>query len=613
MKNILRDPVSRDELVALLKDCPVTAILPPMGSTPWRECAGNTYIREWLNVFQRAAAHEISEPLPALTDDLYAEFCKNGNRLNFERPYFERRRMLGRAALAQLTSDGNDDAMRRSLLTKMQGIFDEVSWALPAHVWQNPTGKNPKCIDLFCAETANLFGELLNLFGAIIPDDFQKRIYARLRADIFENYAYQDHHWLRITNNWNAVCHQGVIGAALSVENDPELLADMLLKMRENLPRFIDGFNNDGGTTEGPGYWSYGFGWFAFLNSQLETRTRNELSLFDGDKKVLAMARFGPQMVLANNHLVNFSDGGATGILRPSLIDYLAQRLNDAMLQKTADNCWAATFCDFDCINDLRADLFYLVRMVLMAPKEKKPAELSDVDLFLPDTQWLLTRSRDQSGRLWELAAKAGHNDEHHNHNDVGSYLLNIDGQRIIVEIGAPEYTREFFSDKRYQSLAARSLGHSVPLVNGVEQHEGSAFRGHVLSHSFTPVNATFVADLTMAYPPEARLQKSVRYIHFDKYNGFLKIQDEYELKSGTDIESAIIVPVEPMRQADGVVLHIGGKLYGLRPEAGTQISDIQAHSYHDHQGTPRDIYRIVLRLIMPAQRGTIACRLRPI
>lgn len=52
-----------------------------------------------------------------------------------------------------------------------------------------------------------------------------------------------------------------------------------------------------GGCSEGPGYWGYGFGLFAVLNKQLETRTEGELSLFEGNPHIREIALYGPTSV----------------------------------------------------------------------------------------------------------------------------------------------------------------------------------------------------------------------------------------------------------------------------------------------------------------------------
>lgn len=76
------------------------------------------------------------------------------------------------------------------------------------------------------------------------------------------------------------------------------------------------------------------------------------------------------------------------------------------------------------------------------------------LDAFFPNLGLWVVRGRDETGSLWELAAKGGHNDEHHNHNDVGSFILNIDGVPMLTEIGAREYVKDF---SRRKSATASS------------------------------------------------------------------------------------------------------------------------------------------------------------
>ncbi|HEY8966262.1 MAG TPA: hypothetical protein VIM58_07460, partial [Candidatus Methylacidiphilales bacterium] len=336
-RSLLRDTPSQPELVALLKAVPRKPLLPPWDAAPWREAAARPLVRELYGPMRERALSEIGleTPLPELSDALYADFKKTGIRLRFERPYFERRRRLARAAAALLLG-GPDDPQRGRLVAALVGDFDavsgEVSWSLPAHVdWKNESGKDPFQIDLFCAETANLVGEVLDVFGALLPAPLAARVRERLRTHIFENYLKTDFYWITSENNWNSVCHQGVLGAALSQWDDSEGLAAMLRRAAAGLPRYLKGFAADGGTSEGVGYWNYGFGWFAVLNEQLEARTGGALSLFDGEDRpqIAAIARFGPMMALHGGKLVNFADGGPEGVLPPQLLSYLGRRLED--------------------------------------------------------------------------------------------------------------------------------------------------------------------------------------------------------------------------------------------------------------------------------------------
>src|SRR5690606_32863325 len=120
--------------------------------------------------------------------------------------------------------------------------------------------------------------------------------------------------------NWNAVCHQGVLGAALAIEDDHALVARLLARAAKCLPVFIYGFGDDGSTSEGPGYWSYGFGWFTELNAQLEHRTAGHLSFFVGDVNNARSSRFETLMSFSDGHYVNFSDGLQTDPHRPTVL-----------------------------------------------------------------------------------------------------------------------------------------------------------------------------------------------------------------------------------------------------------------------------------------------------
>ena len=604
MINLLHAPPSESAIAAILADTAGRPSLPPLDSPEWIAARAHPAITAWSVPLLARVEAELAEPLPVLTDELYADFFKTGDRLPFERPYFERRRRLGRAAIAILLSDASArPRLLPSFLEKLAAIADEESWSLPAHVWTEPTGKNPWQIDLFAAETANHLAELLVVFATLIPADLAQRIRTRLRVQIFENYVNPrgPFTWLQITNNWNAVCHQGVLGAALAIEQDHALVARMLSLAATRLPRFLEGFGDDGSTSEGPGYWSYGFGWFAELNAQLEHRTRGQLSLFEGDPKVAAIARFAPLMTLAEGHLVNFSDGGRTGRLSPSLLAYLGQRLADANLSAQADALYRHTAHAGADLDELRRDFFNLSRLALRTPAPDEFAAnssseaLAREDAFFPDYGAIVVRGTDSRGHLWEFAAKAGHNAEHHNHNDCGSFILNIDAAPALVEIGAPEYTRAFFSDRRYENIAARSLGHSVPLVNNTEQSPGREFSSTVLKAIVNTDRVEFSADLAKAYPPAANLVSLRRDLLLEKTAGRLTVADTCELAAPGPFETMLVTESPVTRDGESALITTPRAVLRVTPAAGTRIVNVDTAPYRGHHGTDEKIHRLRL------------------
>jgi len=601
-RNLFHDITTEAELQAIFARHARQPLLPPAAREPWRRVRENPVAAALAVPLRERALRECATPLPELTDELYADFRATGIRLAFEKVYFARRRLLARAVVALLLAapgDPKSGVLLDSMLGKLTGIFEEVSWALPAHVnWHNndTSGKEPMQIDLFCAETANLMAEVLDLFGDAVPAPLRQRMRERLRTHVWENYAanFENFHWPKATHNWNAVCHQGVLGSALSQVEDPALLARMFWLARGSLPLFLGGFTPDGGCSEGIGYWTYGFGWFTVLNEQLETRTGGELSLFQGDEHVRRIAQFGPRMSLAGGLLVNFSDNAAEGTLSGPLLAYLGDRLDERDCRREGLKGFRHVVEKGIALDAQRCDVFYLGRFFLRCP-EKIGADdgTPNADCFLPDLNVLVAHGRDAAGRVWDFAAKAGHNAEHHNHNDCAGFLLNVGGTRFVAEIGAPEYNQAFFSEKRYENLAARSLGHSVPLINGVEQAAGKAFTSRVLAHALGGKEVTLEIDATAAYPEAAGCRRFVRRFRFAKSGG-LHLRDVFELTRADSLECALIAAHPVALEGGHALIRAGGLELVVRAGPATRFDRVEKLAYRDHAGHEAAVYRLV-------------------
>ena len=103
------------------------------------------------------------------------------------------------------------------------------------------------------------------------------------------------------------------------------------------------------------------------------------------------------------------------------------------------------------------------------------------------------------AGRPYRLVIKAGHNAENHNQNDIGSFILHVDGENLLVDPGAGLYNRAYFSDRRYDNIFANSYGHSVPVVGGALQRDGRQFEGKLLEAHLEPPKQA-VVEFARAY-----------------------------------------------------------------------------------------------------------------
>jgi hypothetical protein len=596
--NLLSEAPSPSEIHSALMSGS-TDLLPPLGDPAWTRARQTPFAVACFPHVLDLAARQHKEPLPELTDALYRDFHQTGTRIRFEKRYFDRRARLSRAALCALLAE---DATAQgwwleSVTGKMRAILDEVSWAFPAHV-ADPSGRDPLRIDLFAAETAHQMGEMITLFGHVLPADLVSTVRERVRLDIVDNFLerHEAHEWTGLGMNWNAVCHQGVIGAALALEPDTERVSQMLGHASISLRKYLQGFCADGSTSEGLAYWEYGFGRFSTLNAQLEKRTGGHLSLFEGHNLIPKIAGFGPNLRLEGGSAVNFSDASANTAPRPWIYRYLGQRLSEPTCTRLAQSMFAKLIEKGLQGEPAGLDGFYLARTYLDAPHDSPKAEpFSPSDKYFSHWGVLITRSRDQAGHLWEFAAKGGHNSEHHNHNDCGSYLLNIDATRVCLDIGSPEYVKEYFGPNRYQHLAARSFGHSTPVINGCEQGTGSEFAAVILEEHYSDNEASLSIDLTRCYPPAAHCLSCIRRLSLDKGAGRLVVEDAFALDGVHPVESAIILPREALMGPSGVEITSESVRVMIEPLEGTKVSELQSHPFTDHHGVPAEIRRAVL------------------
>ena len=165
---------------------------------------------------------------------------------------------------------------------------------------------------------------------------------------------------------------------------------------------------------------------------------------------------------------------------------------------------------------------------------------------WLPDVQLLVCR---EPGGL-TLAVKGGHNDENHNHNDAGSYIVAVDGVPAVIDLGQPTYTAISFTDRRYEQWVTRSEWHNLPVIGGHGQSPGRAFHA-------TAVHADGDAlhlDLAGAYPPEAGCRRWRRSARLER--GAVIVSDRWELDDpATPVRLHHVLAGEPVEHRPGSLI----------------------------------------------------------
>ena len=137
-------------------------------------------------------------------------------------------------------------------------------------------------------------------------------------------------------------------------------------------------------------------------------------------------------------------------------------------------------------------------------------------------------------------AIKGGCNAESHNHNDVGTFVVYVDGEPAIVDMGNKVYTAKTFSPERYTIDNTRSRNHNVPLIGEIEQHEGREYAARGVSGSALGVSM----DIAGAYPAQAKVKRLVRSLV--PGSACVQLQDEIELEEAQSVTWVFMLRQRP-------------------------------------------------------------------
>ncbi|MEH7494065.1 heparinase II/III family protein [Neobacillus niacini] len=524
----------------------------------WKDIRENPAYQLLLNEIRDEGDRLLKESDPELTFSLFKIFDETGSRLEFEKVYFEKRRRLTTFAIMVLLEPEQDEYLT-ALENTIWSLCNEYSWCLPAHLQNSPeTSVNVKyslfepskreySIDLFAAETAFSLSEIVKLTEEHLNPQICKRIYEEIYNRIFFPFKEKNFGWEKQTHNWAAVCAGSIGSAALHLIQDQDELAIILERVIDAMSSYLKGFQDDGICLEGYGYWQYGFGYYVYFADLLKKKTEGRLNLFDSEK-VHQIALFQQRTFLNQNLVVNFSDSLPTASVFLGLSHYLSKIYSDF---EVPENSLRSHYTDDHCSRWAPA-----IRNLLWFDADSVPFPWRNGTYFSKDSEWLLSRHICESGGF-AFAAKGGHNDEPHNHNDIGHFILQGNTEVFFKDLGSGLYSKDYFSEKRYSYFCNGSQGHSVPIINEQFQLPGSAKYANILDVSIGEDADIFEMDIANAYEVET-LQRLKRRFTWVKTNPpKLVLEDTYSFaEQPRSIVERFITPVLLLTKTeDGVIL----------------------------------------------------------
>jgi len=219
----------------------------------------------------------------------------------------------------------------------------------------------------------------------------------------------------------------------------------------------------------------------------------------------------------------------------------------------------------------------------------------------------LICRPHAKSKARFAAALKGGHNAEHHNHNDVGSFSVVAGATMVICDPGGEVYTARTFSARRYDSTVLSSYGHAVPVVAGQLQRSGAEARAVVVRADFRDEADTLALDLRSAYsvPELQRLERTFRFRRTDPTA--LIVRDDVASKEPRSFETALIT-WGPWKRLSETELRIvaDGEAVRVKIDAGDAPFQIKPETLNEDVPTPRKPLRLGIALTKPVQSTSV-------
>ena len=482
-----------------------------------------------------------SIPQPKYT--AYRRFIKDGDREEYEEPYFSRRAKL--SALVFRAFLGVDTGLNLKPIIEdyIWAICEETNWVLPAD--------EGRPIDLFSAETAFLLAQTVALLGDQLDAEIAHRIYAETDRRVLEPYLRWHYSlgWYHGGNNWNGVCNSSVASAFLLLERDPRRVAEALAIAFSGLQTFLaTAFESDGSSNEGVGYWHYGLINLIALAEMLRARSGGALDPL-ASPRLRQIAAYPPAMQLSGSVFAAFSDCDETTDFNFGIIQRLAERTDVAALRNL-------TAKPAEPGSDWRIQM-HLRNLLWWDGVQADAPAISDAVLTAPGIARLVGVTA--AGAPYAVAIKAGHNEENHNQNDIGSFVLHVEGENLLTDPGRGLYSRHYFGPNRYDNIFANSYGHSVPRVGGELQAPGREHRGELTEVKAEAKDEVKLArvEFSRAYPV-AQLTQAIRTLAVEN-QGTVILTDTFEFTgAGQQIEEAFVTWGEVVAHGPTAAIHCG-------------------------------------------------------
>jgi hypothetical protein len=410
-------------------------------------------------------------------------------------------------------------------------------------------------------------------------------------------------------SNWNQVCNAGIVYAALAIaEKNPELAEKVIARSVQSITIPMKSYDPDGAFAEGYMYWQYGTVFNIFMLDALQKVGITDLKIADY-KGFSKTPYYLQHMVGTSGQSFNYMDCIPNSILNASQF-WFASQLNDpsllwveksylekdGFLMLTDGNGLPLTKIQakVDKFNQFTTDRTLPALMIwgkgidlykVTAPKSNCFSGKGETPVCLMRTSWT-------DKKAIYLGFKTGSAGSSHGHMDIGSFVLDADGERWASDFGMQNYNSLESKGINLWSLAQNSarwkvfrynnLAHNTLAVNS--QYQNVKGKAEIDKSGFNQKFKFAISDLSKVYENQLKsVKRGVAIIN----EQFVVIQDELESGSKNDTLrwTTMTEAQVKMKGKNAFLLTLNGKsmLVKFETKANIQLKTWSTKSPNDY------------------------------
>jgi hypothetical protein len=284
--------------------------------------------------------------------------------------------------------------------------------------------------------------------------------------------------WVKVTNNWNQVCHGGATMGALAVlEDEPELAERVIQRALDCVPLAMASYAPDGAYPEGGGYWEYGTSYNVLLLAALESALGTDFGLADAEG-FMASSDYFLHVAGPSGNFFNYSDSGLNEGVTPAIYWFADRRDKPSLLWRERPNLRRFLSTEQDFVRHKNRFFPLLLLWAQGVRQIPEPDQLhwrgdGHTPVGLHRTAW-------GDPQAVFVGIKGGHPSINHGHMDIGTFVMEADGVRWALDLGKQSYTGleqhgiklwdRSQNGERWDVFRLNNFSHNTLVVDGKKQ-----------------------------------------------------------------------------------------------------------------------------------------------